>query len=303
MQTRILGRTGAEVARLGFGAMELRGRRIWNGRPVTNRQAETILNAVLDSGIDVIDTSYDYGESEEAIGMFIASRRREYYLATKCGCTVVYRGAHDETPHIWTKSNLLHNLETSLKRLKTDCIDIWQLHNPTVDDVEHNNLLEVMDRARSQGKVRWLGISTTLPEIETFLTWDCFDVFQIPYSAFQMEHDEAISKAAHAGCGTLIRGALAQGQPGISYRGQRQRWLPWHKANLDELRSPNETPTQFLLRFALAHPDIHTLLVGTLNPDHLAEDLKAVEEGPLFQDVYREVKRRLEEVAHGVSRV
>jgi aryl-alcohol dehydrogenase-like predicted oxidoreductase len=282
--------------------MELRGRRIWNGRPVTNRQAETILNAVLDSGINVIDTSYDYGTSEEAIGMFLASRRHEYYLATKCGCTVVYRGAHDETPHIWTSSNLIHNLETSLKRLKTDYVDIWQLHNPSVEDVEHNDLIDVMDLARSQGKVRWLGISTTLPEIETFMEWNFFDVFQMPYSAFQLEHDEVISKVAQSGCGTLIRGPLAQGQPGISYRGQRERWLPWFKANLDELRGPNETPTQFLLRFALAHPDVHTALVGTLNPQHLAEDLQAAEEGPLFQHVYREAKRRLEEVAH-VSRI
>ncbi len=302
MQTRILGRTGLEVTRISYGAMELRGRRIWNGRPVSNRQAEIILNAVLDRGINLIDTSYDYGASEESIGMFLASRRDEYVLATKCGCTVVYRGSYDDTPHIWTKSNLMHNLETSLRRLKTDHIDIWQLHNPSVDDAQHNHLVDVMDDAKRQGKVRWCGISTTLPEIETFLDWNFFDVFQIPYSAFQMEHYEVISKVAQSGAGTIIRGALAQGQPGISYRGRRERWLPWHKANLEELREPHETPTQFVLRFTLSHPDVHTALVGTLNPDHLAEDVQAAEEGPLFQDAYREAKRRLEEVAH-VSRV
>jgi len=301
MQTRTLGRTQLEVTRLSYGAMELRGRRIWNGRPVSNRQAEIILNRAIDSGINLIDTSYDYGMSEEAIGMYLANRRHEFQIATKCGCTVVYRGAYDDTPHIWTRSNLMHNLETSLKRLKTDHVDIWQLHNPSVDDVQQNELLDAMEIARSQGKVRWLGISSSLPEIETFLQWNVFDVFQIPYSAFQIEHHDIISKVAQSGAGTIIRGALAQGQPGISYRGQRQRWLPWFKANLDELRSPHETPTQFLLRFALAHPDVHTALVGTLNPDHLTEDLQAAEEGPLYQHVYREVKRRLDEVA--VSRV
>ncbi len=303
MQTRILGRTGEEVTRMSYGAMELRGRRIWNGRPVSNRQAEMILNAVLDSGINLIDTSYDYGPSEEAIGMFLASRRHEFLLATKCGCTVVYRGAHDDTPHVWTKENLTHNLETSLKRLKTDYIDVWQLHNPSVEDVENNNLIDVMDKARTEGKIRWLGISTTLPEVETFLQWNCFDVFQVPYSAFQMEHHDVITRIAQSGAGVMIRGALAQGQPGVSYRGRRERWMPWFKAALDELRSPHETPTQFLLRFALSHPDVHTAVVGTLNPDHLAEDLQAVEERPLFPETYRETKKRLAEVAHGVTRV
>ncbi len=110
MQIRTLGRTGLKAARLGYGAMELRGRRIWDGRPITSRQAEKILNAVLDSGINLIDTSYDYGLSEELIGQYIAHRRDEYYLATKCGCTVVYKGARDETPHVWPLNQTLHSL-------------------------------------------------------------------------------------------------------------------------------------------------------------------------------------------------
>jgi len=301
MQIRTLGRTGLKVARLGYGAMELRGRRIWDGRPVTNRQAETILNVVLDSGINFIDTSYDYGLSEELIGQYIARRRDEYYLATKCGCTVVYKGSRDETPHVWTRANLMDNIETSLKRLKTDCVDIWQLHNPTVEDVERNNLLDVMDRVRSQGKARWLGISTTFPFIETFLEWDFFDVFQVPYSAMQTEHEDSITKIAQRDIGTIIRGGIAQGEPGISYRGLRERWLPWHKAELDQLRGFGESPTEFLLRFTLSHPDVDTVIVGTVNPAHLAENVKAADAGPLYRDVYNEVKRRLEAVAHGLT--
>jgi aryl-alcohol dehydrogenase-like predicted oxidoreductase len=63
LSTAILGRTGLEVTRLGHGAMEVRGSRIWGGRPVTEEQAETILNAVLDSGVNFVDTSNDYGIS------------------------------------------------------------------------------------------------------------------------------------------------------------------------------------------------------------------------------------------------
>src|ERR1700686_1839550 len=83
---RELGRTGLQVTMLGYGAMELRGAP--RARPTTKAQAETILNAVLDAGINSIDTSIDYGVSEERIGRCIAHRRSEYYLASKCGCMV-----------------------------------------------------------------------------------------------------------------------------------------------------------------------------------------------------------------------
>ncbi len=81
-----LGDTGLNVTRLGFGAMEIRGGP--RGREVTPQQADTILNAVLDAGINYIDTSIDYGMSEEYIALFIANRRDEYFLASKCGCAV-----------------------------------------------------------------------------------------------------------------------------------------------------------------------------------------------------------------------
>src|SRR5581483_8529883 len=81
-----LGRTGLQVTALGFGAMELRGEP--RGRPVTPEQAQQVLNGVLDAGINYIDTSIDYGTSEEFIGRFLAHRRGEYILASKCGCVV-----------------------------------------------------------------------------------------------------------------------------------------------------------------------------------------------------------------------
>ena len=106
--TSTLGKTGLNVTRLSFGAMEIRVPRIWRGRPVTEKQAETILNTVLDEGINFIDTANDYGRSEEFIGRYIAHRRNEFYLATKCGCTVVRKDENtDDTPHVWTRVNLM----------------------------------------------------------------------------------------------------------------------------------------------------------------------------------------------------
>jgi len=127
-----LGRTGLTVTKLGYGAMEVRGPRIWGGRPVTDDEAESILNAVIDSGINFIDTSNDYGRSEEFIGRFLSNRRSEFVLATKCGCTVVHKDEHtDDTPHVWTRENLFRGLHESLERMRTDYVDVMQLHNPT----------------------------------------------------------------------------------------------------------------------------------------------------------------------------
>ena len=293
MERRILGRTGLEVTQLSYGAMEIRGHRIWSGRPVADEQAERILNTVLDAGINFIDTAYDYGLSEEYIGRFISRRRNEYYLATKCGCTVVDAGDHDETPHVWTRENLLHNIDTSLRRMKTDYVDVWQLHNPTVEQVETGDLVRVMEQVKAAGKVRWIGISSTLPHISTYIGWGVFDTFQIPYSALERTHETVITAAARAGAGTIIRGGVARGAPEEGGLGQHDRWARWEQAKLDELLAPGESRSAFLLRFTLTHPDMHTTIVGTLNPDHLAENLRVAASGPLPQDVYAEAKRRL----------
>src|SRR6266498_3850325 len=157
LPSAVLGRTNLTVTRLGFGAMEIRGSRIWGGRPVTEEQAKTILNAVLDSGINFIDTANDYGRSEEFIGKYIAQRRDEYILATKCGCTVVRQNeTTDDTPHVWTHDNLFRGLNESLARMKTDHIDIMQLHNPAVEQVEEGQLVKALQGMKQQGKVRFI---------------------------------------------------------------------------------------------------------------------------------------------------
>lgn len=294
MEQRVIRRTGMSVTALSFGAMEIRGERIWGGRPVTDDQAERILNAVLDAGLNFIDTAYDYGRSEEYIGRFISKRRSEYYLATKCGCTVVNAGDHDETPHVWTRENLLHNIETSLRRMKTDYIDLWQLHNPSVELVQQGDLVKVMQEVQAAGKVRSIGVSSTLPHISTYIQWGVFDFFQIPYSALERAEEHSISAAAQIGAGTIIRGGVARGAPEEAGLGNRNRWAIWDKAKLDELRAPGESRTGFLLRFTLSHPGMHTTIIGTLNPDHLAENVRYAEAGPLPADVYAEAKHRLD---------
>lgn len=293
---RELGRTGLRATILGYGAMELRGAP--RGREIRPEEAGAMLNAVLDAGINYIDTSIDYGQSEELIGRSIARRRKEYYLATKCGCQVVpdaggtpifTRGGG---PHIFTRENIIAGVHQSLARMKTDHIDVLQFHaSPPKKILEDNDAIETMLQLKREGKIRFIGMSSTLPELPDHIKMGVFDVFQIPYSALQRGHEEAISQAARAGAGIVIRGAVARGTPSEAKR-QGNAWELWDKAGLDGLLD-GMTRMEFMLRFTISHPDLHTAIVGTISPGHLRENLRALEKGPLPTDLYAEAKRRL----------
>lgn len=275
----VLGRTGMEVTRLGYGAMAL--------RDTSNQISETILNEVVDHGINFIDTSNDYGNSEEMIGKFISHRRSEYFLATKCGCPA------SGGDHIWTRENLFRGLHESLKRLNTDYIDLMQLHNATVDDVDQGGLIDLLEEMRQQGKVKWIGSSSISPSIDTFIKRGDFDEYQIPYSGLDSDHEKVISDASGSGAGTVIRGGVQQGEPGPNSRGRPDKWEQFESAKLDDLMDNGESRTGFLLRYTMTHPDIDTIIVGTKNSEHLMDNIEMFQRGPLPEDIYIEAKDRL----------
>jgi aryl-alcohol dehydrogenase-like predicted oxidoreductase len=290
---RQLGRTGLQVTMLGYGAMELRGAP--RGRDVTDAQAEAILHAVLDAGINYIDTSIDYGVSEERIGRYIGDRRAEYYLASKCGCLVgappAPRG--QQSPHVFTRENILKGVEQSLARMKTDHLDVLQFHiSPSRRTLEEHGALQTVQELKRAGTVRFIGMSGTLPNLTDHIAMGVFDVFQIPYSAVEREHEAAIAAAARAGAGIVIRGGAAKGAP---TEGKREgvQWERWQKVDLRDLLD-GMTPMEFILRFTFTNPDMHTNIVGTINPAHLRDNVEVLRQGPLSAGIYAEAKRRLD---------
>lgn len=289
---RQLGRTGLNVTMLGYGAMELRGAP--RARDISESQAETILNAVLDAGINYIDTSIDYGLSEERIGRYIGHRRDEYFLASKCGCLVGAPAAPrgERSPHVFTRENITAGVEQSLKRMKTDHLDVVQFHSsPSVQTLEDNDAVEALLDLKSAGKVRYIGMSGTFPHLKDHIAMGVFDVFQIPYSAVEREHETAIAAASAAGAGIVIRGGAAKGAPAPDKHTGLQ-WERWRQAELDEVLR-DMSPVEFVLRFTFSHPDMDTTIVGTVNPAHLEANLAALRKGPLPLDLYAEAKRRL----------
>ena len=290
LPTATLGGTGLEVTRLGFGTA------LWGARQPdwTEDRTGPLMNAVIDVGINFIDTAYDYPFSEQWIGQFLGHRYGEFHLATKCGCT-------DRMPtmttseHIWTRENLFRGIEGSLKRLNRDSVDIIQLHNPTVEQCDAGGLVDAMKDMQTQGMVRWIGVSTNLPDLPEFLRWGVFDVMQIPYSALERDHEDWITKAAEAGVGIIIRGGVAQGEYRVG-RGSSDKWRRFEEAGLDDLLEEGESRSAFVLRFTLTHPHTHTIIVATTRHDHLRENVKAVLDGPLSDTVYAEAKRRLDAI-------
>ena len=277
---------------LGYGAMELRGAP--RARDISDGQAETILRAALDAGINYIDTSIDYGLSEERIGRYIAHRRDNYYLASKCGCLVgappAPRG--ERSPHVFSRENIIAGVEQSLRRMKTDYLDVVQFHiSPSRQTLEENGALDALLQLQAAGKVRFIGMSGTLPNLRDHIAMGIFDVFQVPYSAVEREHEDAISRAAEAGAGIVIRGGAAKGAPSTEKQTGLQ-WDRWQRAQLDDLLD-GMTSVEFVLRFTFSHPHMHTTIVGTVNPAHLQANLAALGKGPLPSDVYVEAKRRL----------
>jgi aryl-alcohol dehydrogenase-like predicted oxidoreductase len=176
---RALGRTGMEITTLAYGAMELRGSP--RGPDISEDEAGLVLNAVLDAGINYIDTSIDYGLSEERIGKHISSRRSEYFLASKCGCVP---DAPQGSDHVHTAANIRGGVEHSLRLMNTDYLDLVQFHRSlTPGEFNADGVLETALALKEEGKVRFVGVSGTLPNLDEQIDMGVFDVFQIPYSS------------------------------------------------------------------------------------------------------------------------
>ena len=304
LPTAVLGRTGIEVSRLGYGAMELRG--IEHFPRLSTAEASTLLNGVLDHGINYIDTSPDYGYSEELLGL-IAHRRGEFYLASKCGCPVEAPDTPFEArqPHSFTRENIRAAVEQSLRRMKTDHLDVVQFHHsPSRAVLEAEDSIAELEALRQEGKIRFIGMSGTIPELEEHIDMGVFDVFQVPYSVVERQHEALLERAAARGAGIVVRGGLSRGvmiksesiideYPQFLQAGFRAKRRLWQSARTDDLLQ-GMPPMEFMLRFVLSHPQVSTTIVGSANLQHVAANVRAAAKGALPRDMLDEARRRFE---------
>ncbi len=175
MKKMILGRTGLEISRTGFGALPI--------QRVSFDEAAALLNRALDGGITYIDTARAYTDSEEKIGKGISHRRNEFYIATKT--------------HAKTAEGFWKDLETSLKLLNTDHIDVYQFHNPPFVPVPggEDGLYDAAVEARAQGKIRFIGITQhSIERAEFAVNSGLYDTLQYPFNHLATEREVNLVK-------------------------------------------------------------------------------------------------------------
>ena len=289
---RQLGATGLEVTQLGYGSMGLRGPNTWGVRVVDEENAEKILNLVLDAGINFIDTAPDYGVAEERIGRFVSPRRSEFYLATKCGCDYIQHEDHIEIMHRWEKEVVERNVETSLKRMQTDYLDLLQFHGGDATTLTESGLIDQLLALKEQGMVKFIGVSSKLPNLEDLIDLRVFDTIQVPYSCLAPEHDALMQKANRLGIGVIVRGGVAHGGPDAEIQRPALNDV-WNEAKLDEVVPDGVSRAEFILRATLSHSACDTTIVGTCNPQHLEENILAVQRSAFSAELLEEVRHRV----------
>lgn len=291
MERRKLGNTDMLVSVLGFGGSEIGYER------ATSSTVKKLLNEALDGGLNVIDTAECYIASEELIGEAIGKRRKDYYLFTKCG------HEHGWSQPDWRPESLLRTIERSLKRLKTGCVDLVQLHSCSESVLQKGEVIDALKRARELGYTRYIGYSGDSRAALYALECDEFDTLQTSVSVADQEAlDLFLSPAQKRNVGVIAKRPIANvawhngsRPPSDSYG--RSYWERLQKLQYDFLQGDLNATVAMALRFTLSVPGVHTAIVGTAKPGRFAQNAEAVAAGPFSKDLFERVRSRWREVA------
>ncbi|HLI20072.1 MAG TPA: aldo/keto reductase [Stellaceae bacterium] len=300
MRRRALGRSGITISEIGFGAWGIGGRTAGEtsyGDTDDNR-SRAALDRALDLGITFYDTAPAYGDghSEALIGAAFASRRDRVVIATKAGLP------RFGDPADFSPAALRQSLDGSLKRLKSDYVDLFQLHNPPPDlfraAPESYAALEAL---RCDGKIRAFGVSVKTPaEAVSILSSHDVAAVQVNLNMLDVRALESglLDLAAAKGVAIIARtplcfGFLAGGvtadtkfPPGDHRRSwpraQIERWVRGAAAMQAAAQTPaGQSPGQAALRFCLSFPGVATVIPGILSPEEAEQNAAASAFGPL----------------------
>jgi aryl-alcohol dehydrogenase-like predicted oxidoreductase len=292
METRRLGKTDMVVSILGFGGAEIG----LEGPGASLQTVIRLLNAALDAGLNVIDTGECYGASEELIGQAVSGRRQDYYLFTKCG------HAGEMPVEDWRPKSLLLSIERSLRRLRTDCLDLIQLHSCSEDELIKGAVIEALQRARERGYARYIGYSGDSKAAHYAAQCGAFDCLQTSVSIADQEAlDLALPLARERQLGVIAKRPLANAAWRIGKRPENSYhhtyWDRLQRLNYPFLTDPLEASIARALRFTLSAPGVHTAIVGTLTPGRWSQNAALLEAGPLSSSQFEAIRQRWKQVA------
>jgi aryl-alcohol dehydrogenase-like predicted oxidoreductase len=300
VRTRRFGDTGLEASEIGFGTWAL-GSSWWGDVPES--AGERLLNEALELGITFFETgdAYGQGANEELVGRVLAPHRDRIQLSTKFGY-VIDEGRREhsegERPQRWDGPFVRAALEASLRRLDTDRIDLYQLHNPRMDAIEADDCFATLEELRDEGKIRHYGVALGpaigwreegLQAIRTRRIASVQTVYNL------LEQDpgrDLMAAAAEHGVGVMARVPTSSGllddnlTPETSFSGTDHRrhrpreWLVEGLQKIERIRflceaGTGRTMAQAALRFILAQPQMAVVIPTITNEDELREYAEA----------------------------
>jgi aryl-alcohol dehydrogenase-like predicted oxidoreductase len=279
------------VSVLGFGGWEI------GYQHISLRTVKKLVNEAVDAGINVIDTADCYATSEELIGEAVGKRRNDFYLLTKCGHESGWSYSD------WRPESLLRSIQRSLKRLKTDHLDLVQLHSCSEAELRKGAVIDTLKRAREHGYTRFIGYSgdsqTALYAVE------CreFDTLQTSINIADQEAlDLFLPLAGKSDIGVIAKRPVANvawqngDRPPTDTYG-RPYWERLQKLKYELLRGRLKQTVAHALRFTVSVPGVHTAIVGTTKPGRFTENGAAVSAGPLPKEIFEDIRARWHEVA------
>jgi len=288
MEYRTLGRTGLRVSVIGLGTMVHAG----HFGPMDDAESLGAIDAALELGVNFIDTSdaYGAGYSETLLGKALKGKRDKVILATKGGNIMVgpNRGKTD-----FSAAYISRVMDESLKRLQTDYIDLYQLHNPNVEVIERGEVWDLLERRKKEGKIRYYGVSINkMEEGAAAVKGGRSDTVQVEYNMLVQEPAKELFPLAHkANVGVIARaplrrslltGKLTPADQG-RFQGEDVRARNFagdlfakELAKVESLRflvrGPVKSLTQAAMAFCLAHPAVSVVIPGARNAQQMREN-------------------------------
>src|SRR5438552_4268753 len=277
MEKRRLGKTDMDVSGVGFGGSEIGYER---ASPETVAE---LLSRALDAGLNLIDTAECYYNSEELIGQTVSDRRKEFYLFTKCG------HPHGmESGAEWSKDSILKSIERSLERLKTDRLDLVQLHSCSESTLRKGEVIDALQTERERGHTRYIGYSGDSRAAHFAVECGAFDTLQTSISIADQEAiDLTLPLAREKQMRVIAQRPIANAawktghRPIDSYH--HEYWERLRKLNYEFLRGDLNRSIATALRFTLSVPGVHTAIVGTKKSARWRENAQLLEAGPLSE--------------------
>jgi aryl-alcohol dehydrogenase-like predicted oxidoreductase len=315
MHYRKLGNTGITVSDIGFGGWAIGGPANADGTPygwgrANDDESLAAIRRARELGVTFFDTadSYGFGRSESLLGIVLSRKREDVVIATKVG---VARDAEGKLRKDFSRAHILHSVDGSLKRLRTDFIDLYQLHNPTLEELQRDDIQEAMDRLQEAGKIRFWGVSITTPEEGLEIVkrgWGY--TLQVLYNVLnQAPATTLFPLAKEKGYGIIARVPLASGllsgkfRPDTTFPADdvRQNFLTPKRLEevlprIDEAKSiiggTARTLTEGALRFVLANDAISTTIPGMRNVRQVEMNV-AADEVRIPQEIVDKLTSRL----------